>query len=668
MKPWAGPLLVAVLALAVRLAALPLVARPEYVFAKYPVLALAMLRGEGQARTAFTASPLYLYFWMAMHRLLGSWMGAAIPVQMALGALMCAGVAIAASGWCGRRAALGCGICAALYLPFVVNDASFVSEGLVLLCNTAALACLAKLQRGPRLAWALGAGVALGLSGMARPNILLYVPFAMAAAWLGCAGSLRRRRLALAAAVLLPALAGPLLLTVRNAVVSGQPVLVMSDSGIVLYLGNNELDTGLSYFWPRHEPLFEALPGEVDPTHRIAHEIAEKETGERLGPADAARFWRHEALRFPRQYPLEYAGLLLRKVRYVWHAVEAHDVQTTFTQEQELRRWPLLRFGWVAPLALIGLAMHLRSWRRQVPLYGLLFTYTATGVLFTVVARYRLPMLPAVLILAWMGIAAFRGLVRGGRWGRVAAWGVAAVACFLLVNLGDYHTRSLVRGYTASVDTVNRAEAALRAGDHARARELYLRTVAEAPTFALVTQARYSLGLLALREGNIEEAVRWRQEAAGPRLPDPELAHVPGRAELERHLRTNSDDVETWYGLGARLWAEEEYAEAEKSFAEVTRRVPVFAPAHLNRAWCLFRMGRLGESRRWAEAARRLQPELEGVHGLLLRLAAAEDRLPQLEREYERLVRIDPGVTPYADALEDVRRALSATIPVPSIP
>lgn len=653
---------VGLVALLVRLLALPVVARPEFTFAKYPTLALEMLQGRGEALTAFSASPLYLYFWCLMHRLFPGFQGATVLVQMALGVVTCVGVALAVECWAGRRLGLLGGLAAACYVPFVVNDASFVSEGLVLLCNTAALVCLGRLRRRPGAGWAAGAGLAMGLSGMARPNILLFIPFAAAAVWWGPTLN-RGQRWRLLALVVGLALAGPLLLTVRNAAVSGQPVLVMSDSGIVLYVGNNELDSGLSYVWPRHEQLFEIRPGEVDPTHRIAHAIAERECERRLGPRDAARWWTREALRFPCQHPLDYAGLLCRKLRYTWAAVEAHDVQTSFAQEQALADWPLLRFGWIAPLALTGLALTGRRWRTLLPLYGMVATYTATGLLFTVVARYRLPMIPACLVFAGLALAELTDRLRQRHWRALAAGLTVLALAAVLANREDYHTRNLVTTYRVASHTVNRADAWANAGDLPRARALYEQVVRERPTFGLLIQARYGLLLVALREGNADAAAAWREAALGPRLPAPQLAGVPDLATLQRRVEAAPADVEAWLFLGARLWQEERFAAAEAAFRQVTRRVAAFATGHLNRAWCLLRLGRLPEARRWAEAARRLQPELPDTHMLIIEIARAQGRLDDLRPEYERLARLYPETRSYQVALASLATGGSARPP-----
>ena len=151
LAPWWVPGVgVFALAFVVRLATLGVVARPEFVFQKYPTLALEMLHGRGQAVIAFTASPLYLYFWTVLHRLFPGGLAGPIVVQMALGSLTCGLIALAAAGWGGRRIGVAAGLAAAVYLPFVVNDASFVSEGLVLLCNALFLLAMGKVRLDPR--------------------------------------------------------------------------------------------------------------------------------------------------------------------------------------------------------------------------------------------------------------------------------------------------------------------------------------------------------------------------------------------------------------------------------------------------------------------------------------------------------------------------------------
>jgi len=656
-SPWIPVAAVIAVALAVRLATLSIVNHPAFYFAKYPTLAWQFLQGEGPATRAFTASPLYLYFWYLLHVLMPGELGLAVVVQMVLGAVACGALVIVGQTFFDRRVGLWAGLSAALYLPFIANDATFVSEGLVLLLNSVALAFLGAAMRRGEAGPAAASGLLFGLSAAARPNILLVVPFCAAGLWFTSQFPVRRNAL-LAAAFILPVLAGPLLITWRNDRVSGAPVFVMSDSGIVFYLGNNELDNGLSYTWPRHIDLYTPLPGEVDPTHRIAHTMAEAETGRKLDANEAAAFWMEQGMSFIRQHPGEYLHLLLVKLRYIWGYTEAHDVQTTYEQERALRGWPLLRFGWIAPLSLLGLVVTAAQWRRLMPLYGILFCYTVTGLLFTVVARYRLPFVPVVLLLAVAGADWLLSQARAKRHHRLAAGVLAVVLLAIGINWHDPLTRILEADYEAAGAQVNRAVVLAHDGRDAEAEPLLLAIAAEPPTFAQGVSARRALADIAMRRGDQAAARRWQRSANGPLLPDQLPPDLPSSAaQLLDEARTHPDAVEPWLLLGAREWLDGNVAAAERRFALAGRLVPTFAPSHANRAWCLDALGQKAAARRWAEAARRLDPGLMTAHRLLTKLAAEDGRLDAVRAELLALNRAYPDQPGFVAGLAMVERA-----------
>jgi len=655
--PWLPVLTVIGVALAARVATLPLVNQPSLYFAKYPTLAEQFLQGEGPATVAFTASPLYLYFWYLLHVLLPGRLDLAVVVQMVLGAVACGALAVVGTAFFDRRIGFWAGLAAALYLPFIVNDATFVSEGLVILLNTLALAFLGGALRQGETGPAAASGLLFGLSAAARPNILLLVPWCVAGLWLG-ASLPRRRKLVLVVAFVLPVLAGPMVITWRNARVSGAPVFVMSDSGIVFYLGNNELDNGLSYTWPRHVDLYTPLPGEVDPTHRITHAIAEAETGRTLDANEAAAFWMEQGLRFVRQHPGEYLHLLVVKLRYIWGYTEAHDVQTTYEQERKLRGWPLLRFGWIAPLGLLGLMVTVSDWRRLLPLYGILACYTVTGLLFTVVARYRLPFVPVVLLFA-VAAATWLGEQARQRHRRQLSAGLAVVGLLAVgINWHDPLTQIFEADYDAAGAIANRALMLARDGRFDEASPLLLKLAAAPPTFAQGVSARRALAEIAAQRGDHQGAARWRQAADGPLLPDRIPADLPRSApHLLDEARTHPDAVEPWLRLGAREWLDGHPAEAERRFALAGRLVPTFAPAHANRAWALDSLGRKDDAQRWAEAARRLDPSLLSAHRLLTKLATEAGKLSELGAELRELNRAYPDQPGFVAGLAMAERA-----------
>src|SRR5262249_53237331 len=63
-------------------------------------------------------------------------------------------------------------------------------------------------------------------------------------------------------------------------------------------------------------------------------------------------------------------------------------------------------FGVFVPLALVGILATWTDWRRLAIFYALLVAYSGSVLLFYVVARYRYPLVPILVLFAGAGVAA----------------------------------------------------------------------------------------------------------------------------------------------------------------------------------------------------------------------------------------------------------------------
>ena len=102
---------------------------------------------------------------------------------------------------------------------------------------------------------------------------------------------------------------------------------------------------------------------------------------------------------------------------------------------------PLLTFGAVAPLSLLGIFLTRNRSRRLWLLYGGVITYFFAAIAFYVLARYRLPVVPFLLPFMGAGLVELYALLREGRRGEFICMVLALAALLYFVNL------------TAAVDT-----------------------------------------------------------------------------------------------------------------------------------------------------------------------------------------------------------------------
>jgi tetratricopeptide (TPR) repeat protein len=182
-------------------------------------------------------------------------------------------------------------------------------------------------------------------------------------------------------------------------------------------------------------------------------------------------------------------------------------------------------FAWVAPLALLGIALTLARWRALMPLYLVVLVHFATAVLFIALSRYRIPVLPALAVFAAAAVVRAFDLARARQW--LQAGVAAALLAFaaLLVNLRT-PTEDL------SMAHFNLGNAYKELGRHDEAVESYFAALALDPGYISTWN---NLALTYERSGVERELVirTWQRVL--------ELARAQGSARhverAERHLR-----------------------------------------------------------------------------------------------------------------------------------
>jgi 4-amino-4-deoxy-L-arabinose transferase-like glycosyltransferase len=312
----------------------------------------------------------------------------------------------------GGRAALVAGLLSAVYPFFIYYSGVLLSETLAIFFMALALGALAALakERAPR--YAVAAGGALGLLALTRASFLLLAPF-LGLVWLAAR---KPRRRALPEAALLVCVWAVVLLpwVVRNYLVTGGHFVPGTlTGGWSLYEGAGPGADG----GPRMERV--QWPAEVWP--REASPLDEYQ---------ADRYLTRAALAHVRANPGETLRLAARKLVRLW------NIFPNF----EGFRSPLYRFvsvlGYVPAvvLALVGLVVWRRSWRRWLVLLVPAVYLSGVHSLFVGSIRYREPAMVGLLVLAGVG-----GAVLLSRWPtdrRRRRWGFwAAFALLSLVVL-----------------------------------------------------------------------------------------------------------------------------------------------------------------------------------------------------------------------------------------
>ena len=125
---------------------------------------------------AFRA-PLYPLFLAAIYKIFGHSLFTARFVQMLMSSLICVLIYCIALKVFNKRVAAISGLIGAVYGPFVYWAGELLIVTLIVFLNLVMLLILLNAFDTPkRIYWLLG-GLVLGLSSIARPNVLIFIPW-----------------------------------------------------------------------------------------------------------------------------------------------------------------------------------------------------------------------------------------------------------------------------------------------------------------------------------------------------------------------------------------------------------------------------------------------------------------------------------------------------------
>lgn len=493
-------------------------------------------------------------------------------VQAGVGALTCLLTYLLGRRIFDRRVGLIAGIILVLYGPAIFFDGELLATTWAALWSVVLILLI--LRAAERESWLRFGllGLCGGLATITRPTFL---PFLLAAGlWLAWRLLRRPRDRRRASGALVALLAGFLLValpvTVKYRQVVGQLGFLPISGGVNLYIGNN----------PDYEDTVTARPGTSEWLDLVG-----SDTADATGMCDRSRMLRDKVGQFARRQPLAFAGGLGRKaVQFLVGRETPRNIDVYIAREWSGLLWALLwkigRFGFpwglLLPLAVVGLV---GRWRRvPAPIVFFIVLYPLSIVLVFVSARYRLPVVPVVAVLAGAGAVHLAELFSARRVGRLALAGGMGVATLVL---------TILPGAFAEERVDYRAEMYVWLGDDYRAarryddaRQYYERALQSDPDSRL---AQIRLGHLLMITGD----------------PDQAITHL-------NQALVQKDDYLAYYYRGLSYQKRGDLALALGDLAAALEVNPSFGPAYLGRADLYKGLGRYDEARADCERARAL--------------------------------------------------------------
>ena len=298
---------------------------------------------------------------------------------------------------------------ACFYAPFIHFDAELELPVLEVFLDL--LLVLLLLGAGIKLkkrCWFL-AGIVLGLSAITRPNILIFVPFVLL--WIGWELWRENKNRIIGSGLFF--LLGIILIispvTLRNWIVGKDLVFISSQGGINFFIGNNPESDGKTAF---AAPGMLPYDGYKDNIWLTSIKLAEQNVGRKLKPSEISNFWLRQGFDFVKTHPLKFLQLLGKKLYFFWNSYEIESNKDLYF----FARWSSLLglllwdhvvsfpFGIICPLAIWGIILNAKFCKKYFLIYAFIFSYMFSVILFFVTSRFRLPVIPFLIIFASFSI------------------------------------------------------------------------------------------------------------------------------------------------------------------------------------------------------------------------------------------------------------------------
>ena len=637
-RPWLALAGATALALIVRLAFLAeLNGSPPFAglmgdSRQYDAWAQQIAGGQWVGTEVFYQTPLYPYCLAIIFKIAGHNLGLVRLIQAILGAASCVMLGLAGRRFFSRRVGMLAALLLAVYPAAFFFDGLIQKSSLDLFLVTLILALLAEFRTQRDWRWLAPLGVTTAAFVLNRENAAVLYP--VVGAWLlfGFRDVPVRRRVAWAAVVAAASLAVLLPIGFRNYRVGGEFLVSTSQLGPNFYIGNN----------PHASGSYEALvPERGDPIYERddATSLASKAAGRALSPGEVSDYWLGRSFAYIRSQPFHWLALLGKKVLLTVNAAELPDtesIEAYADYSRILRGLIWLNLGVMLPLAAFGGWVHRTQWQRLLILYGMLAGLALTVAIFYVVARYRHPVVPIVLLFSAAGLSGLLDMRVGGS-RPAAARGKREhprkpASRQRPSSSPDWKRRwlpgLLVAGLVAIVANLpikvvhdqtylNLGSLLVQNGRPADAVPLLLKAVSLDPGYA---EARFKLGLAYQQAGEPQAAIE----------------------ELTTAVCLRPNYGEAHNALGVLLRDQNRTSEALPHFQQAVRYAPDLVETHTNLGLALMEAGHPGEAVVEHRRAIALAPDSPSPHNnLAVALQQAGD-VPQAIAEYRKALALEP--------------------------
>lgn len=386
--------------------------------------ALSILSGNIVGDTTYFRAPFYIYYLALIYKLFGVSLWAVRICGICLGLISVLLTYLITYRLFERKpVALLAGFIHAIYPIAVYFESELLLDSLFTILLQAHLFCLLSWWGTRSYRTLFFAGLWFGAACITRPTPLMFIPLILITLYLFTRNfSLFWRQAVLfcigALLLILP-------ITIRNILVADDPVLIASQGGINLYIGNNDNADGISAVMP--EPV-----GFNWRIQQITY-MAEQDTGKELKPGEVSSYWTGKAFDWIVDNPGRFIGLYFEKL---YHNISDREISNNryldiFFPKIPLLDYSFLSFGILFSISCLTILLTIGSNRKVLYVTLLLLLYILVSALFFFSSRFRLPLLPLYFALTAYGLTHIVLQIRQKSTGALFSLGLVILVGFI---------------------------------------------------------------------------------------------------------------------------------------------------------------------------------------------------------------------------------------------
>jgi tetratricopeptide (TPR) repeat protein len=382
---------------------------------------------------AFFRAPFYAYFLGLIYAIFGPSLAVAKVIQHLIGAATCSLIFLFTDKYFDRKAAILSAFLATFNWVLIYHEDELLLDSLLVLFSLAIIWSLIISVEKPKSWRFFASGILLGLASITRPNYLAFWPVILIWLWLIFRpdyGKAIKRFLILSLGCTL--MIAPIAL--RNKLIGHDNVLIASQGGINFYIGNNPHADGVSAIMPEFGSTWQYSDAEY---------MAKSETGklgQEMKPSEVSSFYYRKGIDFAVNRPLAWLGLTVKKFGLFWNSFEVSNNQDLYFFRRFATITKILPplFFIISPFSLIGLALIFRFDKKYHILGYFAIVYMLTIIGFFVNSRFRLPVLPLLIILASVAFWQAVDWLRARSIKKAVIFLAALIVLFFMTNIDFY--------------------------------------------------------------------------------------------------------------------------------------------------------------------------------------------------------------------------------------